>query len=68
VGRARLECASTRAGLTSKFSIRHGRFTGVKKTGSLLVWRLKGRFTSRSKARAKLYLPAVCDGKGGRSR
>lgn len=65
VGRARLQCASTRVGLTRRFQIRHGRFTGVRKTGSLLVWRLRGRFVSRTKARAKLYLNAVCDAKGG---
>jgi hypothetical protein len=29
------------------------------------VWRIRGRFALRTKARAKLYLPASCDGKGG---
>jgi len=65
-GRVRLECGGTRVGLSSKFEIVNGRFTALKKTGSLLVWRLRGKFTSRTSATAKLYLPAVCDGKGGK--
>jgi hypothetical protein len=66
-GRVRLECGGTRFGLSSKFEISSsGRFTAIYKTGSLLVWRLKGRFVSTSTAKAKLYLPAICDGKGGK--
>jgi hypothetical protein len=47
-------------------SIEDGRFTAKRTTGSLLVSRLRGRFVSREKAKAKLYLPAACDGKGGK--
>jgi hypothetical protein len=65
-GRVRLECGGTRFGLSSKFDIVKGRFTALYKTGSLLVWRLRGRFVSASTAKAKLYLPATCDGKGGK--
>lgn len=65
-GRVRLECGGTRIGVSSKFSITKGKFTAQKTTGSLLVWRLKGKFTSSQKAKAKLYLPAACDGKGGK--
>jgi hypothetical protein len=65
-GRVRLECGGTRIGVSSKFAIENGRFTAKKTTGSLLVWRLRGRFSSRDKAGAKLYLPAACDGKGGK--
>jgi hypothetical protein len=65
--RVRLECGGTRFGLSSKFEVSSsGRFTALYKTGSLLVWRLKGRFVSSSTAKAKLYLPATCDGKGGK--
>ena len=65
--RVRLECGGTRFGLSSKFEVSSsGRFTALYKTGSLLVWRLKGRFVSKSTAKAKLYLPATCDGKGGK--
>jgi hypothetical protein len=65
--RVRLECGGTRFGLSSKFEVSSsGRFTALYKTGSLLVWRLKGRFVSASTAKAKLYLPATCDGKGGK--
>jgi hypothetical protein len=64
--RARLECANTRSGLTAKFQIVKGKFTGKQTVGSTLVWRLQGRFVSKQKARAQLYLHAVCDGKGGK--
>jgi len=65
-GRVRLECSGTRIGLSSKFAITKGKFTAKKTTGSLLVWRLQGKFVSGQKARARLYLPAACDGKGGK--
>lgn len=65
-GRARLACGDTRVGLSSKFNIVKGKFTAKRQTGSVLVWRLSGKFTSRTVAKAKLYLPAVCDGKGGK--
>src|SRR3954469_15085307 len=64
-GRARLACGDTRVGLSSKFEISKGKFTAKRSEGSLLVWRLSGKFTSKSTAKAKLYLPAACDGKGG---
>ena len=47
------------------FAITNGRFRAVRKTGSLTVWTLSGRFTTRTKAVATLNLPAACDGKGG---
>jgi hypothetical protein len=65
-GKVRLECGGTRYGVSSKFDIVKGKFTAKKQTGSLLVWRLQGKFVSSSTARAKLYLPAACDGKGGK--
>jgi hypothetical protein len=65
-GRARLACGDTRVGLSAKFEISKGKFTAKRQTGSLLVWRLTGKFTSRAKAKAKLYLPAACDGRGGK--
>jgi hypothetical protein len=65
-GRARLACGNTRVGLSSKFDISKGKFTAKRQTGSLLVWRLSGKFTSKKVAKAKLYLPAACDGRGGK--
>ena len=65
-GRARLACGDTRVGVSSKFDIVKGKFTAKRQTGSLLVWRLTGKFSSRTKATAKLYLPAACDGRGGK--
>ena len=64
--RARLDCSDARSGLTSKFQIVNGKFTGKQTVGSTLVWRLQGKFVSKEKARAQLYLHAVCDGKGGK--
>lgn len=66
-GGARLECAGTRIGSFRRFTISpRGRFTAKRQTGSLLTARLRGRFTSKTTAKANLYLPAVCDGVGGR--
>jgi hypothetical protein len=65
-GRVRLACGDTRVGVSSKFDIVKGKFVAKRQTGSLLVWRLQGKFSSRTKATAKLYLPAACDGKGGK--
>lgn len=62
---ARLSCNGTRFGTLPRFKIKRGRFSGVRRAGTLTVWRLRGRFASRAKARAKLWLPATCDGKGG---
>jgi hypothetical protein len=62
----RLECSSTRSGTIKKFKIApSGKFTALKKTGSVLLFRLRGSFVSKSKAKAKLFLSSVCDGKGG---
>jgi hypothetical protein len=66
-GRVRLSCGNTRVGLSSKFKIVKGKFDARKTTGSLLVWRVRGKFVSRGKAKAKLYLPAACDGRGGKA-
>jgi hypothetical protein len=65
-GRVRLSCGDTRIGLSSKFDIVKGKFEAKRQTGSTLVWRLTGKFVSGDTAKAKLYLPAVCDGKGGK--
>ncbi len=62
---ARISCNGTRFGTLPRFKIKHGRFSGVRRAGTLVVWRLRGRFVSRSKVSAKLWLPATCDGKGG---
>ena len=63
---ARLFCGGTSFGTLPRFKIENGKFSGVRKTGTLVVWRLSGRVVSRAKVRAKLSLPATCDGKGGR--
>jgi hypothetical protein len=65
-GRARLACGDTRVGLSSKFDVVEGKFEARRSTGSVLVWRLTGKFVSPDRSKAKLYLPAVCDGRGGK--
>jgi hypothetical protein len=66
-GRVGLECSGTRFGVSSRFEIAaSGKFTALKKAGSVQVWRLRARFVSSQTAKAKLYLPATCDGKGGK--
>ncbi len=65
--RARLACTDTRASLSPKFPISKGKFDGRKTFGGDdLLWRLKGTFKSKTKIKGKLYLPAICDGRGGK--
>jgi hypothetical protein len=59
---ASLYCAGTLASTMSNIAIHKGRFSGAKKTGSLVIWTLNGHFTSRTKAKASAFLHAVCDG------
>ena len=44
-------------------AIRNGRFEARKHTGSITLWKLKGRFTSSTKATAYFNLVSYCDGK-----
>jgi hypothetical protein len=37
-------------------------FSGRKTTGSVLVWKIKGSFSSRATAQATVTLKAICDG------
>jgi hypothetical protein len=64
-GRAFLYCGSSRTPSGSpKFSIKKGRFTVSKKTGSVTLWSLThGHFTSSSKVSAHLNVVTICDGK-----
>jgi hypothetical protein len=62
---ASLYCANTLSGKLRSFRIKHGRFNAVKRTGTVLVFRLKGRFTSKSSASVGLIPRSVCDGLGG---
>jgi hypothetical protein len=48
-----------------RFKIANGRFRAVRKTGSITLWTLSGRFVSRTKAVATLNVVTTCDGKGG---
>jgi hypothetical protein len=62
---AALYCSNTLSGKIGSFRIRHGRFNAAKRTGSVVVFRLKGRFTSSTSASVGLLPRAVCDGLGG---
>jgi hypothetical protein len=60
-----LYCGSSRTPSGSpKFKITKGKFTVSKKTGSITLWSLThGKFTSSSKATARLNVVTICDGK-----
>ena len=64
-GQAFLYCGSSRTPSGSpKFKITKGHFTVSKKTGSVTLWSLThGKFTSSSKATARLNVVTICDGK-----
>ena len=59
---ASLRCADTLASTMSNITIHKGRFSGTRSTGSLVIWTLTGRFTSKTTATASAFLHAVCDG------
>lgn len=59
---ANLFCAGTLSSTMKKIAISKGKFSGIKKNGSVVIWRLKGKFTSKTTASARLTLTAVCDG------
>lgn len=62
---AGLYCANTLAGKLKPFPITKGRFNATKRVGSVLVFRLKGRFVTSDKVAVGLLPRAVCDGVGG---
>jgi hypothetical protein len=63
--RASLYCANTLYGRLKSFPIRRGRFDAVKKTGSVTIFRLRGRFVTKRSAAVGLIMRAACDGVGG---
>lgn len=63
---ARLFCNGPSFGTLPRFKIKRDRFSGVRKAGTLVIWRLSGRFGSSDEIRVKLSLPSTCDGKGGK--
>lgn len=61
---ARLNCSDTRVAVFT-VKISGGRFAGTKGTGDDVSVSLRGRFTSATTAKARLGVPAACDGNGG---
>jgi hypothetical protein len=61
-GRADLYCSKAHVSRIRSFAIRHGRFYGVRKTGSVKIFSIKGHFTSRTTARVTVSLKAACAG------
>jgi hypothetical protein len=59
---ASLRCAGTLASTMSNVAIRNGSFHATKRTGSVVIWTLNGRFLSKTTATASAFLHAVCDG------
>jgi hypothetical protein len=62
---AAMFCFNTKVGSLARFPVAGGAFRASKKTGSMLVWAISGKFTSATKGRASIALNALCDGKGG---
>jgi hypothetical protein len=62
---AALYCANTLAGSFATFKIKNGRFNAVKRTGSVKVMTLKGRFVTSKSVAVGLIPSAICDGVGG---
>jgi len=60
-----LYCANTLSGKLKPFPITKGRFNATKRVGSVLVFRLKGRFVTSNTVAVGLLPRAVCDGVGG---
>ena len=61
-GTANLYCSGQHVSVMKKVAISKGKFSGRKTTGSVLVWKIKGSFTSATEAKAKANLKAICDG------
>ena len=63
---ASLYCAKTLMGRLKPFPIKKGgKFDTAKRTGSVMVFRLRGRFVSGRSAAVGLIPRAICDGVGG---
>ena len=59
---ANLYCSSQHVSVMRGVKIAKGHFSGRKTNGSLLVWKIKGSFSSRTTAHATATLKAICDG------
>ena len=59
---ANLYCSGQHVSVMKKVAISKGSFSGRKNMGSVLVWKIKGKFTSSTQATAKANLKAICDG------
>ena len=61
-GVAKLYCAGTHASTIKDVAISHGAFSGERKSGSTVIWKLTGSFATKTTAHAKATLHSVCDG------
>jgi hypothetical protein len=61
-GTANLYCSGQHVSVMKGVVISKGKFSGRKMTGSVLVWKIKGSFSSSTEAKAKANLKAICDG------
>ena len=61
-GRADLYCTQSHASAIHHVPIVRGSFKATRKTGSIKVFTIKGRFTSPSEAQVTVSLGAVCAG------
>ncbi len=61
---AQLYCGTGRGPTgVPRFKITHGRFTAARHQGTILIFSLKGRFTTRTSATVLLHSGVFCDGK-----
>jgi hypothetical protein len=59
---ANLYCAGKHVSTMKGVAIAKGKFTGLKGKPSFPIWKLSGKFTSSTTAKATAKLTAICDG------
>ena len=59
---ANLYCAGKHVSTMKGVAIAKGKFTGLKGKASFPIWKLSGKFTSSTTAKATAKLTAICDG------
>jgi hypothetical protein len=59
---ANLYCSGKHVSTMKGVVIAKGQFTGLKGKASFPIWKLSGKFTSKTAAKATAKLTAICDG------
>ncbi|HEY3186750.1 MAG TPA: hypothetical protein VGJ70_04720 [Solirubrobacteraceae bacterium] len=61
-GKADLFCSRSHISAIRSFPITGGRFRGIRKTGDVKIFSIKGRFTTQTTAKVTVSLKAACAG------